>query len=88
MSSFAAQFGTKLVTSSNEEISPAEALAGKDNVSRYSRNSILHFFYIDVPFVLMINFLMNRSFCTSVRIGKLRTMKEILYSLYMNTLTS
>ena len=35
MSSFAAQFGTKLVTSSNEEISPAEALTGKDNVSIY-----------------------------------------------------
>ncbi|GFH51559.1 hypothetical protein CTEN210_08035 [Chaetoceros tenuissimus] len=35
MSSFAAQFGTKLVTSSNEEISPAEALAGKDNILLY-----------------------------------------------------
>ena len=35
MSSFAAQFGTKLVTSSNEEMSPAEALTGKDNVSGY-----------------------------------------------------
>lgn len=86
MSSFAAQFGTKLVTSSNEEISPAEALAGKDNVSRYLRTLILYFFYIDVSLVLIINLIINRSFCTSVRIGKLRTMKEILNSLYLNIL--